>query len=51
MCIRDSYKTTDGGKSWVKILKGANASTGCSMMALDPQSPKTIFAWLWDFRR
>src|SRR5229473_381576 len=33
---RGVYKTTDGGKSWVKILKGANASTGCSMMALDP---------------
>jgi len=48
---RGVYKTTDGGKSWVKILKGANASTGCSMMALDPQSPKTIFAGLWDFRR
>ena len=29
---RGVYKTTDGGKSWTKVLKGANASTGCSML-------------------
>src|SRR5712691_5967112 len=38
---RGLYKTTDGGKAWVKVLKGANASTGCSMASLDPQNPKT----------
>jgi photosystem II stability/assembly factor-like uncharacterized protein len=48
---RGLYKTTDGGKSWTKILKGPNQSTGCSTMALDPQNPKTIYAGLWDFRR
>jgi photosystem II stability/assembly factor-like uncharacterized protein len=48
---RGVYKTTDGGTTWVKILKGANLSTGCSMLSLDPQHPKTIFAGLWDFRR
>ncbi len=48
---RGVYKTTDGGKTWVKVLKGSNASTGCSMMSLDPQNPKTIYAGLWDFRR
>ncbi|HEV2749212.1 MAG TPA: hypothetical protein VGV12_01665 [Gemmatimonadales bacterium] len=48
---RGVYKTTDGGKSWNKILKGANLSTGCSMISLDPQNPKTIFAGMWDFRR
>src|SRR6266571_5001800 len=26
---RGVYKTTDGGKTWNKILKGANLSTGC----------------------
>lgn len=48
---RGVYKTTDGGKSWTKILAGANASTGCSMISLDPQNPKTLFAGMWDFRR
>ncbi len=48
---RGLYKTTDGGKAWVKVLKGANASTGCSMASLDPQNPKTIYAGMWDFRR
>ncbi|HVF57320.1 MAG TPA: hypothetical protein VM934_14290 [Pyrinomonadaceae bacterium] len=48
---RGVYKTTDGGKTWAKILKGANASTGCSMMSLDRQNPKTLYAGMWDFRR
>lgn len=48
---RGVYKTTDGGKSWTKVLKGANASTGCSTLALDPQNPQTVYAGLWDFRR
>ena len=48
---RGVYKTTDGGKSWNKILKGSNASTGCSMMSMSSRDPDTIFAGLWDFRR
>ncbi len=48
---RGVYRTTDGGKTWAKVLAGANASTGCSMMTMDPSSPKTIYAGMWDFRR
>jgi len=48
---RGVYKTSDSGKSWTKILKGANASTGCSMLSLDRSNPKTIYAGMWDFRR
>jgi photosystem II stability/assembly factor-like uncharacterized protein len=48
---RGLYKTTDGGKTWTKVLKGPNSSTGCSTIALDSHSPKTIYAGLWDFRR
>ncbi|MBV9926474.1 MAG: sialidase [Acidobacteria bacterium] len=48
---RGVYKTTDGGKTWAKVLKGANLSTGCSMMSMDASNPKTIYAGLWDFRR
>src|SRR5213596_675571 len=33
---RGLYQTTDGGKSWKLILKGANQSTGASSIALDP---------------
>ena len=48
---RGVYKTTDGGRSWTKVLKGANASTGCSMLSLDSKNPKTVYAGMWDFRR
>src|SRR6185436_3822859 len=48
---RGVYKTSDGGKTWSKILAGSNASTGCSLMSMDPSAPKTIYAGLWDFRR
>jgi photosystem II stability/assembly factor-like uncharacterized protein len=48
---RGLYKTTDGGKSWNKILKGSNLSTGCAMISMNPQDPKVLFAALWDFRR
>ena len=48
---RGLYKTTDGGKSWSLVLKGANLSTGCSSISMDPKDPNVIFAGLWDFRR
>jgi photosystem II stability/assembly factor-like uncharacterized protein len=48
---RGLFKTTDGGKTWTKVLKGPNASTGCSMVSLDKQNPKTLYAGMWDFRR
>ncbi len=48
---RGVYKTADGGHSWTKILAGANLSTGCSMLSLDRQNPKALYAGMWDFRR
>jgi photosystem II stability/assembly factor-like uncharacterized protein len=48
---RGLYKTTDGGKTWSLILKGANLSTGASTIAFDPSDPNKMFAGLWDFRR
>src|SRR5437763_7343292 len=48
---RGVYKTSDGGKSWKKVLAGANGSTGCAMITMSAQDPKTIYATMWDFRR
>ena len=48
---RGVYKTSDGGKTWSKVLAGANGSTGCGMLAMSLQEPKTIYASTWDFRR
>ncbi len=48
---RGVYKTTDGGKSWTKILAGTNKSTGCSELSMDASHPGTLFAGMWDFRR
>ena len=48
---RGLYKTTDGGKTWKQVLKGANLSTGCTDVTIDPVNPSTMFACTWDFRR
>ncbi len=48
---RGLYKTTDGGKSWSLVLKGANVSTGCSSVTMDPSNPEHLLAGTWDFRR
>ena len=48
---RGLYKTVDGGRTWMQILKGSNLSTGCSTVAFDPSNPNRLIAGLWDFRR
>src|SRR4030095_11459464 len=48
---RGLYKTTDGGKTWQQVLKGANLSTGCTDLTIDPNNPDIMFASMWDFRR
>jgi photosystem II stability/assembly factor-like uncharacterized protein len=48
---RGVFKTSDGGKTWTKVLAGTNGSSGCSFMAMSRQEPKTIYATMWDFRR
>jgi photosystem II stability/assembly factor-like uncharacterized protein/outer membrane lipoprotein-sorting protein len=48
---RGLYKTADGGKTWSLALKGANLSTGCASLAMDPKNPDHLFAGMWDFRR
>src|SRR5262245_42910496 len=48
---RGVYRSKDGGASWSLVLKGANPSTGCGSMSMDPKHPDTLFASMWDFRR
>jgi photosystem II stability/assembly factor-like uncharacterized protein len=48
---RGLYKTSDGGRTWAQILKGANLSTGCSSVAMDPANSEHLLAGMWDFRR
>lgn len=47
---RGLYKTTDGGKSWTKMLY-VSPSTGCSDITMDPANPSLLYASMWDFRR
>jgi photosystem II stability/assembly factor-like uncharacterized protein len=47
---RGVFKTTDGGKTWKKVLY-VNDTTGVSDMALDAGNPEVIFAGMWEFRR
>lgn len=47
---RGLYKTTDGGKTWNKILY-VNPSTGCADLSMDPNDPNVIYAAMWQFRR
>jgi photosystem II stability/assembly factor-like uncharacterized protein len=47
---RGLYKTTNGGKTWNKILF-SNDSTGCADFLLNPQNPDVMYATMWQFRR
>ncbi len=47
---RGVFKTTDGGKSWKKVLY-IDENTGCSDISLDPENPEILYAAMWDFRR
>ncbi|WP_109436843.1 hypothetical protein [Aquimarina sp. AU119] len=47
---RGVYKTTDGGKTWNKILY-VNEKTGVNDLIMDPNDPNTLYAAMWEFRR
>ena len=47
---RGIFKTTDGGKTWKKILY-VNEKTGAADMAMDPSNPNKILAAMWEHRR
>ncbi len=47
---RGLFKTTDGGKSWTKILY-ADENTGVYDLILDPKDPNTIYCTTWERMR
>ena len=47
---RGLFKTSDGGKSWEKILY-VDENTGCCDVAIDPVNPEIMYAGMWEFRR
>ncbi|MDE3137989.1 MAG: hypothetical protein KGL59_15515, partial [Acidobacteriota bacterium] len=47
---RGVFKTTDGGKTWKKVLF-VNDSTGVSDMVMQPGNPRVLFAGMWQVRR
>jgi photosystem II stability/assembly factor-like uncharacterized protein len=47
---RGVFKTTDGGKTWNKVLF-KNDDTGAISLSMDPQHPDTVYAALWQTRR
>jgi len=47
---RGVYKTTDGGKTWEKVLY-KNERTGVADLVVDPNNPNKMFAAMWEFRR
>lgn len=47
---RGVYKTTDGGRTWKKILY-VNDGTGAISLAMDPSHPGVVYASMWEVSR
>ncbi|NNK11764.1 MAG: hypothetical protein HKP08_10500, partial [Flavobacteriaceae bacterium] len=47
---RGVFKTTDGGKTWNKILF-VNNRTGVADMVMDPTNPNKLFVAMWEHKR
>ncbi|TKD62587.1 hypothetical protein [Flavobacterium sp. ASW18X] len=47
---RGVYKTTDGGKTWKKILY-TNPKSGVADMVMDPSNPNKILVAMWEHKR
>jgi photosystem II stability/assembly factor-like uncharacterized protein len=47
---RGIFKTTDGGKTWKRILY-VNDGTGAISIAMDPSNPQVLYAAMWQIYR
>jgi photosystem II stability/assembly factor-like uncharacterized protein len=47
---RGLFKTSDGGKTWIKMGNGLpdDGRTGCTHIQIDPQNPDVIYAAFWE---
>ncbi len=43
---RGVFRTTDGGKTWEKVLF-VDENTGCSDLGIDPNNSRILFAGMW----
>ncbi len=48
---RGLYRSEDAGKTWTKVLKGDNGTTGAADIAIDPTNPQRMLATMWDAQR
>jgi len=48
---RGVYGSTDGGRTWTRLLAGENLTTGAVDLKLDPGDPNVIYAAMWDHQR
>lgn len=46
---RGVFRTTDGGKTWTKVLS-IDQNTGANQVEFDPKEPSTVYAALWSHR-
>jgi photosystem II stability/assembly factor-like uncharacterized protein len=47
---RGVFKTTDGGKTWRKVLFLSD-STGAADLELNPANPDVVYVWMWHGER
>jgi photosystem II stability/assembly factor-like uncharacterized protein len=47
---RGVYKSSDGGKTWVRTLY-VNNNTGCADLSMDNTNPRILYAAMWNHRR
>jgi len=48
--VRGVFKTTDGGKSWRKVLY-VDEKTGAIDLSMDPSHPAVVYAAMWQAQR
>jgi len=44
---RGVYRTTDGGRTWQKVLEGQNRWTGAVDLVIDPANPDVLYAAMY----